>query len=94
MKDICLEWTDKAFFIVSVCQCICSKRSQANPNNREEIHCQLGFIDFTAHSSNVELCMWLLWKIQTVCLHVQKQNIWKKWGKILIILLLVQLSKH
>lgn len=56
----CLERTDKTF-VLSVCVSVfVLKRSPANPNNREEIHCQLGFFDFTAHSSDVELCMWLL----------------------------------
>jgi len=54
-----LERTDKAF-LLSVCVSVfVPKRSLANPNNRKEIHCQLGFIDITSHST-VELCMWLL----------------------------------
>lgn len=40
----CLERTDKTF-VLSVCVSVfVLKRSPANPNNREEIHCQLGFL--------------------------------------------------
>lgn len=81
MKDI-FVWSEltRPFY----CQCVpvyLFPKGVRQTQTTEEMYCQLGFIDFTAHSSDAKLCMWLLWNIQNVCLHVQHQNNWKKRGK-------------